>query len=87
MSKKYRISEFAAKIGRDPSTIRRWEAEGRFKAKRLSSGQRYFEEADVLSALGVSVATGEAADVAGLVEDLANLLYRFQAATRKEVSL
>ncbi len=42
MSKIYRISEFAKRIGRSPSTVRRWEAEGKIRAKRLTSGHRYF---------------------------------------------
>ena len=42
MSKIYRISEFAKRIGRSPSTVRRWETEGKIRAKRLASGHRYF---------------------------------------------
>ena len=38
MSKIYRISEFARRIGRSPSTVRRWEAEGKLHPKRLASG-------------------------------------------------
>ncbi|WP_404375422.1 IS607 family transposase [Vreelandella aquamarina] len=47
MDKKYRISEFAKRVGRSPSTIRRWEREGRLVSKRMPSGHRYFDEADV----------------------------------------
>ncbi|CAK0770263.1 putative resolvase [Gammaproteobacteria bacterium] len=47
MSKKYRINEFAKRIGRSSSTIRRWEREGKLQTKRLTSGQRYFDETDV----------------------------------------
>lgn len=47
MSKHYRIHEFAQRIGRSPQTIRRWEREGKLTPKRLPSGQRYFDEADV----------------------------------------
>lgn len=47
MSKKYRINEFAKQVGRSTATIRRWEREGKLKAKRLPSGQRYFDESDV----------------------------------------
>lgn len=43
----YRISEFAQRIGRAPSTVRRWEREGRIVARRTASGQRYFTDADV----------------------------------------
>ncbi len=52
MSKQYRISEFAQRIGRATSTIRRWEREGKLTAKRLPSGQRYFDESDVRAMLG-----------------------------------
>lgn len=52
MSKIYRISEFAKRIGRAPGTVRRWEREGILTAKRLPSGQRYFDESDVRAMLG-----------------------------------
>ena len=52
MSKIYRINEFAKRIGRAPSTVRRWEREGILTAKRLPSGQRYFDESDVRAMLG-----------------------------------
>lgn len=54
MSKQYRINEFAKRIGRAPSTVRRWEREGKLTAKRLPSGQRYFDESDVRAMLGVA---------------------------------
>ncbi|MEU2637339.1 IS607 family transposase [Micromonospora fulviviridis] len=43
----YRIGEFAKRVGRSVSTVRRWEAEGRIVARRLPSGQRYFDDSDV----------------------------------------
>ncbi|MFU8849820.1 IS607 family transposase [Micromonospora sp. SL1-18] len=43
----YRIGGFATRIGRSVSTVRRWEAEGRIVARRLPSGQRYFDDSDV----------------------------------------
>lgn len=43
----YRIGEFAARIGRSPSTVRRWEREGLIVARRTASGQRYFTDIDV----------------------------------------
>ena len=52
MSNIYRITEFAKRIGRDPSTIRRWEREGKIQSKRFPSGQRYFDESDVRLLLG-----------------------------------
>lgn len=54
MNNKYRIHEFAQRIGRSTDTVRRWEREGKFIAKRLPSGQRYFDESDVRLALGGS---------------------------------
>lgn len=47
MSKIYRIHEFAQRIGRATSTIRRWEREGKLQSKRLPSGHRYFDESDI----------------------------------------
>ena len=52
MSKHYRIHEFAARVGRSVQTVRRWEYEGKLIAKRLPSGQRYFDESDVRAMLG-----------------------------------
>ncbi|MFU8855115.1 MerR family DNA-binding transcriptional regulator, partial [Micromonospora sp. SL1-18] len=43
----FRIGEFATRIGRSVRTVRRWEAEGRIVARRLPSGQRYFDDSDV----------------------------------------
>ncbi|MFF8844344.1 IS607 family transposase [Streptomyces sp. NPDC015127] len=54
MSRKYRISEFAQRIGRSASTVRRWESEGRITPKRTPTGQRYFTEGDVRAALGIA---------------------------------
>jgi putative resolvase len=47
----YRIGEFAVRIGRSVSTVRRWEREGRIAPKRTPTGQRYFDESDVLAVL------------------------------------
>jgi putative resolvase len=47
----YRISEFARRIGRSASTVRRWEREGHITAARTASGQRYFTDADVRKVL------------------------------------
>jgi len=52
VSKIYRINEFAKRIGRATSTVRRWEREGRLTARRLPSGQRYFDGSDVRAMLG-----------------------------------
>jgi putative resolvase len=53
MSKQYRISQFAKRIGKDPSTLRRWDNEGKLPAKRTPTGQRYYTEDDVYRALGL----------------------------------
>lgn len=47
----YRIGEFAQRVGRSPSTVRRWEREGRLTARRTASGQRYFTDSDVRQVL------------------------------------
>jgi putative resolvase len=52
MSNNYRINEFAKRIGRSVQTVRRWEREGKLTAKRLPSGQRYFDESDVRALMG-----------------------------------
>jgi predicted site-specific integrase-resolvase len=59
MGSKYRIGEFAERIGRSVSTVRRWESEGRIAVKRTTSGQRYFDDTDVRTVLqpGFNAAT------------------------------
>jgi predicted site-specific integrase-resolvase len=52
MKSNYRINEFASRIGRSTQTVRRWEREGKITAKRLPSGQRYFDESDVRAMMG-----------------------------------
>ena len=52
MDKHYNISDFARRIGRSASTIRRWERDGLLTSKRLPSGHRYFDEDDVRGILG-----------------------------------
>lgn len=54
MNKQYNISEFARRIGRSPSTVRRWDREGVLTTKRLPSGHRFFDEDDVRSVLGIA---------------------------------
>ena len=48
---KYRPHEFAKKVGRSVSTLRRWDNEGRLVAKRTVTNQRYYEEADISKVL------------------------------------
>jgi predicted site-specific integrase-resolvase len=52
MSKFYRINEFAKRIGKSTSTLRRWDTEGLLVAKRMPSGHRYYDESDVKKMLG-----------------------------------
>lgn len=54
MSKIYNIDEFAKRVGRGKSTLRRWDNEGTLIAKRLPSGHRYYDEADVRKVLGIA---------------------------------
>ncbi len=53
MSKIYRINEFAKRIGKSTSTLRRWDAEGKLCAKRTPTKQRYYDESDVRKILGI----------------------------------
>lgn len=46
MSKIYKINEFAKRIGKSASTLRRWDSEGRLVAKRTPTGQRFYDESD-----------------------------------------
>jgi putative resolvase len=41
-----RVSEFAKRIGRSVSTLRRWDTDGTLPAKRTVTGQRYYDEDD-----------------------------------------
>ncbi|MDA8383958.1 MAG: MerR family transcriptional regulator, partial [Betaproteobacteria bacterium] len=52
MDKHRNISDFARRIGRSASTVRRRERDGLLKNKRLPSGHRYFDEDDVRGILG-----------------------------------
>jgi len=47
MSKIYSISQFSKRVNVSPSTLRRWDVSGDFKAKRRQSGHRYYDESDV----------------------------------------
>jgi len=53
MDKLYRINEFAKRIGKSTSTLRRWDHDGRLTAKRTPTGQRYYTEADIRKILGI----------------------------------
>jgi len=53
MSKIYSIGQFAKRVGKSISTLRRWDASGEFVAKKHSSGHRYYDESDVRQLLGI----------------------------------
>lgn len=55
MSNIYRVNEFAKRVGKSASTIRRWDAEGKLPAKRSAGGQRYYDDDDVRKALSIEV--------------------------------
>ncbi len=52
MTKIYRVSEFAKRIGKSPRTLRRWDTNGILVAKRHPSGHRYYDESDVRKVFG-----------------------------------
>lgn len=54
MNNIYKISEFAKRIGKSADTLRRWDKEGRFVAKRHPSGHRYYTEDDISKVLGIA---------------------------------
>jgi 3-(3-hydroxy-phenyl)propionate hydroxylase len=49
----YRISELAKRVGKSPTTLRRWDNEGKLPAKRLPNGHRYYDASDERKALGI----------------------------------
>ena len=55
MSKIYRVKEFAERVRKSPDTLRRWDRQGRLKAKRSAGGHRYYDESDVGKALGIEI--------------------------------
>ncbi len=54
----YRVKEFAKLIGKSPSTLRRWEKEGKIKPSRSQGNQRYYTDKDLQIALNIE-STGE----------------------------
>jgi len=54
MDRIYSIGQFAARIGKATSTLRRWDRTGEFKAKRHKSGHRYYDESDVRELLNLT---------------------------------
>ncbi|MCZ6675816.1 MAG: IS607 family transposase [Candidatus Poribacteria bacterium] len=55
MSRLYRVKEFAERIRKSTSTLRRWDKEGKLVAKRSAGGHRYYDESDVRKALGIEL--------------------------------
>jgi len=53
MSRIYSIGQFAKRVGKSVSTLRRWDASGEFLAKKHHSGHRYYDESDVRRLLGI----------------------------------
>ena len=49
----YRVKEFAKLVGKSPSTLRRWEREGKIKPKRSQGNQRYYTDKDLQTALNI----------------------------------
>ncbi|HEY5989200.1 MAG TPA: MerR family DNA-binding transcriptional regulator, partial [Streptosporangiaceae bacterium] len=45
------VGEVARLFGVDPSTVRRWERDGRFKARRTFGGQRRYSRVDIEAAI------------------------------------
>jgi putative resolvase len=53
MEKYYKVGEFAERIGKSASTLRRWDREGRLVARRTPSGHRYYTDEDLYRAFGI----------------------------------
>ncbi len=49
----YSVAQFAKQVGVSVKTLQRWDREGRLKAKRTLSGRRYYDEADLATALNL----------------------------------
>ncbi len=52
----YRVKEFAKLVGKSPSTLRRWEREGKIKPSRSQGNQRYYTDKDLQIALNIEAA-------------------------------
>src|SRR5260370_8657408 len=49
----YSVAQFAKQVGVSVKTLQRWDREGRLTAKRTLSGRRYYNEADLATALNL----------------------------------
>jgi len=47
MEKRYKIGEFAKKIGASVWTVRSWDRKGILAARRTIAGHRYYTDADL----------------------------------------
>ena len=54
MNNFYRVSDFAKRIGKSPTTVRRWDTEGIIVALRSKGGHRYYTDDHVRKALGIA---------------------------------
>ncbi len=54
MGNKYRLHEFAKKIGVSTNTLRRWDNSGKLIAKRTLSNHRYYDESDLRQLYGIT---------------------------------
>lgn len=55
MSNIYKINEFAKRVGRTTTTLRRWDESGVLPAKRSAGNQRYYDESDLRKALRIEL--------------------------------
>ena len=51
----YKINEFAKRVGRTTTTLRRWDESGVLPAKRTAGNQRYYDESDLRKALRIEL--------------------------------
>ena len=54
MSNKYRLHEFAKKIGVSTNTLRSWDPSGPLVAQRTLSNHRYYDESDLRQIYGIT---------------------------------
>ena len=52
--KRYRIGEFAKRVGLSPATLRRWDNTGKLPARRTANAHRTYGEADIHKARGLT---------------------------------
>ena len=52
---RYRIGEFARKLGVHPDTVRKWDKQGKLIAQRSLGDTRYYDDADLQKALRLKI--------------------------------